>query len=82
MNLKPLGANKTELHLDDKVILFSYRTPVAVNFTKSNEVWKTNTKYSKTTSKHISAWLCSLGLESIATDVDQKYIDALLNEVK
>lgn len=63
MNLKPLGANKTELTMNKNGncirVLFSYATPVAVKILTENglEHYQTETHYSKTTTKHISMWV-------------------------
>ena len=64
MQIKPIGSNKTELHLDSgAIILFSYQTPVAA-FTGNNYV-RTATKYSDTTSKHINQWLDGVKAETV-----------------
>ncbi len=60
MNLKPIKANMTELHLMDipehgTVVLFSYETPVAAYTLKDGWV-KTDQYYSRTTTKHINQW--------------------------
>lgn len=59
MNLTPLGANKTEVTKGDKRILFSYQTPVAFDVLtpEGRKYYKTETYYSRTTSKHINSWL-------------------------
>jgi hypothetical protein len=63
MNLKPLGANKTELTLEKDGqrirVLFSYETPVACDILTSEgmEYYRTEEFYSKTTSKHINSWM-------------------------
>ena len=52
MKIKPIASNQTELHLNDgTVVLFSYQTPVAVNYAEGGFA-RTSTKWSKTTSKH------------------------------
>lgn len=73
IKLKPIGSNQSELHLgDDTMVLFSYQTPVAAWV--SGRGWiRTDTKYSKTTSKHINQWLGAAG-----TVVPQAEINALL----
>lgn len=61
MNLKKLGANQTELTIEQSnriiQVLFSYETPVAAVVTeKSNgnvNHFRTAKKFSRTTSKHI-----------------------------
>jgi hypothetical protein len=64
MNLKPLGTNKTEVTIENKNgnrvrVLFSYETPVAFDeLTETGlHYYKTETYYSRTTSKHIGSWL-------------------------
>lgn len=64
MNLKPLGANKTEVTITNKEgnrvrVLFSYETPVAFDVLSSCGIawYKTETYYSRTTTKHINGWL-------------------------
>ncbi len=60
MNLKPLGANRTELDFNDgRKLLFSYQTPVAyTELTPEGRVYhETEQKWSRTTLKHISQWM-------------------------
>ena len=72
LKLRPLGPNQTELELDNMLILFSYKTPVAAWV--SGRGWlRTDTKYSKTTTKHINQWLDAAG-----TVVPQSEIDNLV----
>ena len=72
LKLRPLGPNQTELELDNTLILFSYKTPVAAWV--SGRGWlRTDTKYSKTTTKHINRWLDAAG-----TVVPQSEIDNLV----
>ena len=54
MNIKPIGSNQTELHINGATILFSYETPVAAWI--DGQYYKTEQKWSRTTSKHINAW--------------------------
>ena len=56
MKLKQIGSNQAELHLGNKVVLFSYETPVAVRFEDSGLEYRTDEKFSQTTEKHIKAW--------------------------
>jgi len=59
MNLKVLGANRTEITLSSGLsVLYSYSTPVAVHVPGVGYL-KTETKYSRTTSKHIGQWIGS-----------------------
>ena len=66
MKLKSLGANQTELILNDgSQILFSYETPVCVRTEAMHygqmqtRVCVTTEKYSRTTSKHINKWVAN-----------------------
>lgn len=55
MKLKSLQANMTELTLNDGTqVLFSYETPVAS--WKDGQFYKTDKKWSNTTTRHINKW--------------------------
>ena len=70
MKLKQHSSNCHELALARGAVLFSYETPVAISFDYPTKVkfasngaegelygvYKTDVKYSKTTTKHINAW--------------------------
>lgn len=74
MKLKQIGANATELKLNDgAVVLFSYQTPVAAQLAAGGFI-KTSHKWSKTTSKHITQWLAG----AKAVEVDQSQLDAMV----
>ena len=78
MNLKQVGSNMTELELSGGLkILFSYQTPVACrwsNASNSHYFYKTDKFWSRTTSKHVNAWV-----EKGVTDVKpQDYFDSLV----
>ena len=63
MKLKQLGANTTLLQYEDlaqKEVLFSYETPVAVNWLGSGVTFVTSTKYSNTTTKHINKYVAEI----------------------
>jgi hypothetical protein len=78
MQIKPIGPNQTELHFSGGVVLFSYQTPVAF---RSNEgitrhlYYKTSKKWSKTTSKHINAWVGDYVQEK-----EQDFFDNLIKQ--
>jgi len=72
MQVKSLGANQTEVIVSDVHILYSYSTPVAA-FVPGKGFLATNTKYSRTTSRHISQWT-----DKLHKSVDQSVIDELL----
>ena len=64
MKLKQHSSNCHELALARGAVLFSYETPVAISFDYPTQigrsefygVYKTNVKYSKTTTRHINSW--------------------------
>lgn len=73
MQLNNIGSNKTELHLNGVNILFSYNTPVACWI--DGQFYKTNKKWSQTTSKHINSWV------HLAVEKDQEFFDNLIKGV-
>ena len=86
MTIRPLGANVTEVKLGDSRqcphnydvrVLFSYSTPVAYSvLTEAGRLYyRTKQFYSRTTSKHINAWLP----KDQAEEVEQSVIDAVAN---
>jgi hypothetical protein len=81
MNLKPIASNMTEVELGQITVLFSYETPVAYRVKATNEYYKTNKYWSRTTSKHINKWIPDSG-EVMIRETDQEDLDNLLNEVK
>ena len=83
MNLTPLAANMTQLTLGDKTILFSYKTPVAVLYPITGNFYRTEKKWSNTTTRHINKWAPTLGYSSKDYQTKpQEYFDNLLSEVK
>jgi len=74
MKLNPIGSNMTEVEVNGKSIMFSYQTPVAGY--DDQGAFRTSTKYSVTTSKHINKYL---GGNDVGRVVDQSYIDNLVN---
>ena len=57
MKLNPIAANQNEVVLNNgDTIFFSYETPVA-GFTPKVGHFKTETYYSRTTSKHINQYM-------------------------
>ena len=75
MKLKTIGSNMTELNFNGISVLFSYETPVAGWDNKG--AFRTDTSYSRTTSKHINKYL---GGGDIGRKVSQEYITALTSE--
>jgi hypothetical protein len=55
MKLKIIGPNQTEVSNGDKTVFFSYETPVAAKTIEG--FFRTDYKWSPTTSKHINRWL-------------------------
>lgn len=79
MKLNPVGSNQTEIEHDNGVtVLFSYKTPVAV-FVPGKGALCTSTKYSRTTSKHITKAVERWG--SSRTTVDQGIVDQYAENV-
>tara|TARA_R110000787_G_scaffold60210_1_gene136486 strand:- start:440 stop:700 length:261 start_codon:yes stop_codon:yes gene_type:complete len=84
MQIKSIGSNMTELQIMGMSILFSYETPVAGWDDKG--AFRTDEKFSSTTSKHINKYL---GGKDIGRTVAQSYIvklvdapeDALMQEL-
>lgn len=82
MELKVIGSNKTEVRLPDngytvnRVILFSYSTPVAYAETDETgrHYYRTEEYYSRTTSKHINGWLP----KESAEEKSQNFFDELV----
>lgn len=73
MSFQNLGPNQTQITRSDGTrILFSYSTPVAA-YVAGRGYIRTSTSYSKTTSKHINAWLDGCK----AATVPQSELDAL-----
>lgn len=79
MRLKQLGTNVTLIEKGDLTstqILFSYETPVAINWLGSGYTFVTDVKYSKTTTKHINAWLKDNTKELGVKEVSQSWIES------
>lgn len=77
MKLTQIATNVTLVSLNSGVeVLFSYFTPVAV-YTPGVGYVRTRTKFSATTSRHISSWLGNREADS----VDQEVIDHMVGSV-
>jgi len=74
MKLRQIKSNVTELTLDNITIMFSYETPVAGYDDKG--AFRTDTKYSVTTSRHINQYL---GGKDVGRTVSQDYINQLID---
>lgn len=77
MELTPIKSNCTELKLNDYIVLFSYKTPVAFFDRQSGEYYKTSKKWSRTTSKHINQWIFDKDAENVK-EVSQDVLDSLI----
>jgi hypothetical protein len=80
MTLRPLGANQTEVTINDElVILFSYRTPVACSVVLDGkwQHFKTEKQWSVTTSRHVNKWMpTATGTKA------QEWFDALASNLQ
>jgi hypothetical protein len=80
MTLRPLGANQTEVTINDElVILFSYRTPVACSVVLDGkwQHYKTEKQWSVTTSRHINKWM-----PTVTGTKAQEWFDALASKLQ
>ena len=77
MRLINCGPNKTELVFEspDKSVFFSYETPVAVRVGPT--YYRTEEKFSMTTTKHINSWLDG----TYATFMPQDFIEKFVSSV-
>ncbi len=77
MKLNPIAANQNEVEHDNGVtVFFSYKTPVAV-FVPGQGALCTTTKYSRTTSKHVSQTVERWG--ATRHNVNQEIVDKYAN---
>jgi len=74
IRLNPKGSNSNELEINGRQVLFSYQTPVAG--WDERGAFRTEVKYSATTSKHINRYL---GGKDVGRTVPQSYIDGLVS---
>ena len=80
MILRQLGSNQTELSLNNgNSIFFSYETPVA-GFDSEDGFFRTETYYSKTTSRHINQYLRDV--DDVKEVPDQYIVDLVNFDVK
>ena len=76
MKIKSIAANQTEIVLTNGSHIFvSYETPVAAVVDRIS--YKTDRKYSNTTTKHINSWLGNGGINAVVKP--QEFFDSLLN---
>ena len=74
MKLRPIASNMTQLGTDKFEILFSYSTPVAAYDIPNGRYYRTDHKWSRTTSKHITKWLAG----AQAFERPQEWFDGLV----
>lgn len=72
MNLKPIASNMTEVKVGVITVLFSYSTPVAACI-PTKGWFRTEKKWSVTTSRHINKWLDGVKAE----EKPQSFFDSL-----
>jgi hypothetical protein len=72
MKLDNIGPNQTILTFGKDEVFFSYSTPVAALF--GGKFYRTEKKWSVTTSKHINQWLA----DNKAEKKPQKFFDELI----
>lgn len=77
MRLVPIASNVTELQVPGGItVLFSYSTPVACSI--KGKYYRTSTRHSNTTQRHIKKWLG--GLVAVE-EKPQEFFDGLLERV-
>ena len=72
LSVHSIGSNKIEIRHGDNVFLVSYKTPVAAYV--KGVFYKTSTKFSRTTSKHINQWLNGANAQEIHQSVIENWI--------
>jgi len=76
MKLRSLKKNLTEVEIGQVTILFSYKTPVACHI-EGQGYFRTEQKWSTTTSRHINEWLREMGSHDCESK-PQKFFDTLV----
>ena len=79
LKLRQLASNMTEVEIGPYSILFSYQTPVAGHSPAMGH-FKTSTKYSSTTTRHINKYFAKEWgvVGGTVREVDQSIIDGLV----
>jgi len=72
ISAQSIGSNQIEIHHGDNIFLVSYKTPVAAYV--KGKFYKTSTKFSRTTSKHINKWLGPVKADEISQDVIENWL--------
>ena len=84
MKIKNVGSNMTEVEINGSTVLFSYETPVAGrNIDKYGEsFFKTSTKYSATTTRHINKYFrneWNIDAKIEVREMGQEFINGLVS---
>lgn len=74
IRIKQIASNMTVLYRDGNEILFSYQTPVAVFDRNTQKYFRTETKYSQTTSRHINKWVGNTKAEEVPQYIIEGYV--------
>lgn len=77
MNLNSIAANQTEIELSNgTTVFYSYKTPVAAHI-PGKGYFKTDKKWSVTTSRHINGFISRNGGSGAVTVKPQSFFDTL-----
>ena len=79
MTVKSIAANQTELHFHStgSIVFFSYETPVAC-FVPGKGIYRTEKKWSATTTRHINKFIERTNPASTVTLVPQNVVDSFV----
>jgi len=61
----------------DVTVLFSYETPVACHIEETMQFYRTEHKWSATTTRHINKWLREQGQPGKVVEMPQSFFDTL-----
>jgi hypothetical protein len=86
MRIRNIGPNQVEIQTTQGHFFFSYLTCVAgfsgvVTGNNRKAIFKTSEKHSKTTSRHINAYLRDIAPEAEVQVVSQEKIDRVVNSI-
>jgi len=73
MKIRPIASNMTEATVNGITLLYSYETPVAGY--DEHGAFRTDEKFSVTTSKHINKYL---GGKDVGRTIPQAYIEGMV----
>jgi len=74
--MKSVGSNQFELRTNTGIVFYSYETPVAF-FDALRGYFKTEEKFSRTTSKHVNNW-CPSNAVVLNSEEFSKRVEAIL----